>query len=51
MLLIWIFLIASRQAVEDINSLADVVHFAVYLTKLAVMANPKTSQLVSPVTQ
>jgi len=33
--------------VEDINSLADVVHLAVYLTKLAVMAHPETPNLVS----
>ena len=36
------------QAVEDVNSLSDVVHLAVYLTRLAVMENPEIPHIVSP---
>ncbi|XP_078377169.1 E3 ubiquitin-protein ligase ubr3-like isoform X1 [Oculina patagonica] len=42
-----IFFFIFHKAIEDINSLADVVHLAVYLTKVAVMANPKTPDIRS----
>ncbi|KAJ7375331.1 E3 ubiquitin-protein ligase ubr3 [Desmophyllum pertusum] len=40
-----VFFFIFHKAVEDINSLADVVHLVLYLTKLAVMADPKTPHL------